>query len=217
MTSEDLPEILQQGDLPTDAYIRRLQDLIVELMLSEARLHSLATTDSLTGVKNRRAFDERLEHEFRCALRYEQHFSVMLLDIDHFKLYNDAHGHPTGDRVLIALGQLLIKTARSTDFVARYGGEEFGVLLPMCNVESSIEAGNRVRAAVATWPWELGRLTVSIGLATGSATTQSAVELIEEADRALYASKRTGRNCVTHAEQLQTAGRSTRTTGSVNS
>ncbi len=117
---------------------------------ANAQLAALAVTDGLTGLKNHRAFKERLAEEFHRAARYQLPFALLLLDVDHFKTYNDAFGHPAGDDVLRRVGVLLRENVRDTDFAARYGGEEVVVLLPFTGAAlyKSKEAGrNRVTAA----------------------------------------------------------------------
>ncbi|MFQ3669788.1 MAG: GGDEF domain-containing protein, partial [Fimbriimonadaceae bacterium] len=110
-----------------------------------------------------------------------------------------AAGHPTGDRVLVQIAQVLSGSVRGTDFVARYGGEEFAVLLPFCPADRSVEVAERIRAAIASQEFPVGRVTVSIGVSTTSPGAEIGEDqLIESADSALYRAKRAGRNCVFH-------------------
>jgi diguanylate cyclase (GGDEF)-like protein/PAS domain S-box-containing protein len=162
-------------------------------------LESLATTDGLTGIKNHRALHERLWEEYERALRYNTPLSVLMLDVDKFKQYNDAYGHPAGDVVLRQVARILQEAARSSDIVARYGGEEFVVVLPGANVEEAKIVAERLRCAIERAAWPEQTVTISIGAATLSPATLHADALLASADTALYRSKRRGRNCVTHA------------------
>ncbi len=172
------------------------------LELQNARLAELASTDELTGVKNRRRFREDLELLFAQAQRQESPLSVILLDIDRFKEYNDAFGHPAGDQVLRTFGALLRESVRGHDVVARYGGEEFVVLLPATDAAEALEVAERLRTAVAGCDWPHRPVTTSLGIATSSSETPDESALVELADRALYSSKQAGRNRTTHASRL---------------
>ncbi len=161
-------------------------------------LEALATTDGLTGLKNRRTFGARLVEEHARAVRYHQPLSLLLLDVDHFKQYNDAFGHPAGDAVLKSVAEMLGLTARDTDMAARYGGEEFAVILPFTDEAGALIIAERVRAVIADADWEKRPVTVSIGVGTLSLDTPTPDALIACADSALYQSKEAGRNRVTH-------------------
>ncbi len=165
---------------------------------ANARLKALATTDGLTGAKNRAAFNDALAEQYRRATRHGHPLSVVLMDVDHFKLFNDTFGHPAGDEVLKTVARTLRDTARTTDFVARYGGEEFVVILPDTDFGGAMVLAERFRRAVAAVPWDMRAVTVSVGVATLTATTTDAAGLLREADNALYESKRAGRNRVNH-------------------
>lgn len=169
-----------------------------QLEETNQELETLATTDGLTGLKNRRTFGAELAEEHARAIRYRQPLSLLLLDVDHFKQYNDAHGHPAGDAVLRRVAEELSRTARDTDMAARYGGEEFAVILPFTDEAGSLAIAERVRAAIAGGGWELPPVTVSIGVGTLSLDTPTPDSLIACADSALYQSKEAGRNRVTH-------------------
>jgi diguanylate cyclase (GGDEF)-like protein/PAS domain S-box-containing protein len=171
---------------------RQLEELNV-------RLEALATTDGLTGLKNHRTFQERLLEEVRRAVRYGAPLSILMLDVDRFKTYNDAFGHPAGDAILRKIAEVIKTTARTTDVVARYGGEEFAVILPETDREQARIAAERFRAAIEATPWPEWAVTASFGVATLARTASDSVALIAQADAALYQSKRIGRNCVTHA------------------
>ncbi len=124
-----------------------------QLERQNARLAELASTDELTGVKNRRRFREDLELLFAQARRQGTPLSLILLDIDHFKEYNDSFGHPAGDEVLKAFGATLRETVRGHDVVARYGGEEFVVLLPATAADEAVDVAERLRSAIAGRGW----------------------------------------------------------------
>lgn len=163
-------------------------------------LASQAITDGLTGLRNHRAFQEQLALVFEQSVRYQRSLSLVLFDVDHFKLFNDTFGHPAGDAILCRVATVLQESARATDFVARYGGEEFALILLETDAEGAERAAERVRTALAAQTWEQREITVSGGLATLLATMTSPAELLEAADKALYASKAAGRNRMTHAE-----------------
>lgn len=167
-----------------------------ELTEANAALARLATHDGLTGLFNRRRFDEALREHFLLQRRTGQPFAVMLIDADHFKTVNDTWGHPTGDAVLRQLADILREHTRQTDFVARYGGEEFILLLAGTGQEDEIRhAGERIRRAVedATFPG-VGKLSVSLGSSCPLADDADESQVVERADRALYVSKTSGRN-----------------------
>lgn len=190
---------------------RREQELESQRQqLEEANklLEELATRDGLTGLKNHRSLTERLQEEWSRALRYSTPLSVLMLDIDRFKKFNDDFGHLAGDEVLQNVASLLQKMARETDFVARYGGEEFVVLLPATAHQGAGVLAERFRAAVAEGPWTKRAITCSVGSATfvpgieGANQISTATALLAAADAALYQSKHHGRNRVTQSPQL---------------
>lgn len=160
------------------------------------QLQKVASTDGLTGIANRRAFDTVLERELARASRAGTMVSLVMLDIDHFKKFNDDHGHQSGDDVLRAVAASLALECREYDTAARYGGEEFAVVLPNCSPEEARAAAERLRLAVAGADSPLP-VTVSAGIATFPINGQDPVSVVTAADEALYESKRAGRNCVT--------------------
>lgn len=165
-------------------------------------LAEIALSDPLTGLRNRRAFEEDLQREAPRADREGAALSLLIVDVDHFKAFNDRFGHPAGDDALRAVARLLREHARRSDSVARIGGEEFAVLLPDTDVEGALALAERFRAAVERHEWPDRAVTVSIGVATvRQASGDTAAALVREADRALYRSKSGGRNRVTHAER----------------
>ena len=176
----------------------------------EDELSSQALTDSLTGLANRRAFDETLVREWKRTIREGSQISLLLLDIDHFKEFNDEYGHQAGDDCLRAVAAAVQGAVRDTDIVARYGGEEIAVILPSTNTGGAVEAAEKVRFAVealqlshSSGPGNQGWLTASIGAATAlarhGATMKMPESLLLAADNALYRAKHEGRNRVATA------------------
>jgi diguanylate cyclase (GGDEF)-like protein len=178
---------------------RKLQVQQEHLIEANMRLEALATIDGLTGLKNRRTFEERLAQELTRSKRSHGPLALLLLDIDHFKSFNDTFGHPRGDEVLRMVARLLSRSIRDTDFAARYGGEEFAIILPDTDREGAMQMGERLREAIEQALWTERPITISVGAATTSAETISTDLLIDDADRALYRSKQKGRNLVTMA------------------
>lgn len=176
------------------------------LISHSERLSREAVTDSLTGAYNRRFFDERFTAEFSRAQRQNIPLSLIMLDVDYFKPYNDKYGHPAGDRVLISVVKALkSQLNRPTDVVARYGGEEFAIILPDSGSEGSQIVAEKLRTTVfdLNIPHSeseiAGRITTSIGIASYQPGTSCNTDcFIEAADAALYSAKHGGRNCVRH-------------------
>src|SRR3954454_10863400 len=174
-----------------------------ELVATNDRLTVMASIDMLSGLGNRRGFQSRLDFEWMKAQQYDTELSVLMIDVDHFKLYNDTYGHPEGDACLTRLGETLSGIAADTfGFAARYGGEEFCLLLPNTAAARALEIGETVRAAVQALAMPHATsshqtVTVSVGVAcTTPNDTQRPGDLIEAADAALYAAKHRGRNTV---------------------
>jgi diguanylate cyclase (GGDEF)-like protein len=176
----------------------------LELQEVNAKLEALATVDGLTGVKNRRALEQQLEAEVARSRRYKTPLSLILLDVDKFKQYNDTFGHIAGDGVLQEVAQLLQSSVRTIDFVARYGGEEFVVLLPNTDQDGALILAERLRAKIEQAPWKQRAVTASFGIAGLTEEMAARSELTAAADRALYHSKESGRNRVTHVQQMPT-------------
>jgi diguanylate cyclase (GGDEF)-like protein len=174
-----------------------------ELLASNDRLTVIASIDMLSGLANRRGFQSRLDFEWMKAQQYDSALSLLMIDVDHFKLFNDTYGHPEGDACLTRLGETLAGIAAETmGFAGRYGGEEFCLLLPNTDLSRAMEIGEIVRTAVAglAMPHATSSyqtVTVSVGVAcTKPNNTQQPGDLIEAADAALYAAKHRGRNAV---------------------
>ena len=173
------------------------QILDADALLAEAR------TDALTGLKNRRAFNEELNRQFAQRQRQGIVFSLLLIDLDQFKQVNDTHGHPAGDLVLQTVADLLTKTLREMDLVYRYGGDEFAVICPGSRLREAATAAERIRQAVERTPVQLGdgsnSLTLSVGVAEVGGS-EIADGLLQRTDEALYAAKHAGRNRVRQSD-----------------
>lgn len=172
-----------------------------ELVQVNQTLERLSTTDALTGLGNHRLFQERLDAYFDYHLQSGTALSCVLIDVDHFKSYNDTFGHLEGDDVLAKLGQILKSFVNNAGLAFRYGGEEFALLFPgekLREVEGRMEA---LRSQIEGVDWPLRRVTVSIGVAETSPTIQTKTALFDAADKALYAAKEHGRNTVRVLEQ----------------
>ena len=177
-----------------------LEQLRTELEAVNARLEVEATTDGLTGLLNHLTFKRSLDESFALARETGAPLSVMLLDVDRFKSYNDSFGHPAGDDVLRRVAKILQECTRGTDCVARYGGEEFVVVMPHTDAMGALEVTERVRQGIEKDAWPHRAVTASFGVATLHADTDSPRELVSAADEALYRSKQAGRNRMSHAD-----------------
>ena len=167
------------------------------LRVANRKLRRLSRIDALTGLSNRGAIDQRLAEEILRARREGTALSAIMLDIDHFKLVNDQHGHVCGDDVLRALSARVRRLARTTDIVGRYGGEEFLFVLPHTASAEAEGLAERLRARIAETPIAGLTVTASFGVSTCPAGEPlSALELLERADAALYRAKNAGRNRV---------------------
>lgn len=184
--------------------VRQIQREALLLEEANEELRQLSALDGLTGIANRRAFEERIDEEWRRAVRDSASIALLMIDIDHFKLYNDRYGHLQGDDCLVHLAQGLRRAvSRPADFIARYGGEEFAVILPDTDLHGAVNVAENLRSRVAT----LGirheaspvhhAVTISVGAATVVPSPEMGVAvLIAAADRTLYRAKQNGRNRV---------------------
>lgn len=176
------------------------------IALEKAKLleqtQELAITDGLTALYNHRYFHERMEAELARAARYDRPLSLILIDVDHFKSYNDNNGHPAGDVLLRRVAETIRSCSRQSDIVARYGGEEFAVLLPETGTQAAFNSAERIRKKLASlkFPGEdkqpLGRVTLSAGVATYPTHASTKEDLLKKADALLYLAKENGRNQV---------------------
>ncbi|MDD3150165.1 MAG: GGDEF domain-containing protein, partial [Candidatus Gastranaerophilales bacterium] len=163
--------------------------------------YKLATTDGLTNLYNHRYFQEHMTNSIETCKRYDSHFSLLLIDIDFFKKFNDTYGHQAGDAVLKQVAGLLKKTVRNSDLVARYGGEEMAIVLSNTDLEEALTTADKVCRAVADKPFKLSEqvtvnVTISLGVATYPQHGYAPQLLIEFADQGLYRAKENGRNQV---------------------
>jgi diguanylate cyclase (GGDEF)-like protein len=186
-----------------DDMARKLADREEELQIANQHLEELASLDGLTGLANRRGFDRELEREWQRAAGRSQPLALMMIDIDHFKLFNDRYGHVRGDACLRAVGETLsLITLEEAVLVARYGGEEFALLLPGLGIARTTALAEEARRTIEDLlivhdEATSGFVTISIGVESQVPEPgQAAADLVEAADRALYAAKRRGRNTV---------------------
>ena len=182
--------------------LKLLQDQLLE---KNAQLEALSVTDVLTGLANRRRLMTRMDEEVQRARRYKTPLSVVMIDIDHFKLVNDTYGHAMGDEVLRNIGAMLKASVRTTDLAARYGGEELTLVLPHTDIPAAIQVAENLRQKFADMVHELDgaslQKTISMGVAArdGQSEIPHAEDLLKHADEALYRAKQSGRNRVESA------------------
>ena len=202
-------EVRAQADklAALNAELRIVQE---ELQLSHKKLEELnrsleeqAATDPMTKLPNFRVFSETLEREVAQAIRNGLPLSLLMLDVDHFKEFNDRHGHLAGDEALKQIGDLLRANVRGGDLAARYGGEEFAIIMPYTPMAAANMAAERIRSSVNKLKTAKGPLTVSIGVACLSLHARDQEALVREADAALYSAKFNGRNCVVSAPMVR--------------
>ena len=202
-TIEAAVESMQAGaaDFVTKPVPAAVLHIRIQKVLEHSHTRRLASTDGLTELYNHRTFQERLAQEVDRVNRYGRPLSLVMIDVDDFKSYNDMYGHPQGDIALRELARLLREASRTSDIVARYGGEEFAIILPETDRVNAQKIGHRLREQVELYPFPgeerlpRGALTISVGVATH--TRDSTKEaLLQSADAALYKAKRAGRNRV---------------------
>jgi len=199
--NKQLLEIQAELENQKDELENQNEELITmqeELAHANELLVGLASTDGLTGLKTHRTFQERLAEEWECIGRTGRPLSVILLDIDHFKHFNDTYGHPGGDEVLRGVARLLEENTRPSDIVARYGGEEMAIIAPETDASAAYILAERLRSAMEAAQWPFERVTASFGVSTSCPAMVNQTNLVADADAALYVSKVTGRNRVSH-------------------
>lgn len=191
---------------------QQAQKYLDDLEQANSKLLELSITDELTQLFNVRHFKHELVEEHERAKRYNYPYSLLFIDIDHFKKYNDNHGHKAGDMVLSKLGELLMDSVRASDIVARYGGEEFVVLCPFTSSDEGFEIAERLRQIIEGNEFilpgfedvdEVKSITVSIGIASFPHHGHTPEEVLKTSDKALYKSKHNGRNIVTLSQLLE--------------
>jgi diguanylate cyclase (GGDEF)-like protein/PAS domain S-box-containing protein len=203
-TTDDVPTIGTAEASFKTTFAGQLGLSIANIRLREA-LRNQSVKDALTGLYNRRYLEETLEREVRRAARAEQSLGLLMLDLDHFKQFNDTYGHDAGDAVLRATGSFLVNSVRAEDVVCRFGGEEFVVILPTATLQAAHARADRIRSklgdlTVLHQGRSMGTITASIGVAALPTNGTSGKELIAAADAALYRAKREGRDRVVAAE-----------------
>lgn len=182
-------------------------DVIKKINFMYSHTKHLSVTDALTGLYNRRHFDNMIEREFLRAKRYSNDLSIALMDIDYFKKVNDTYGHLCGDYILKEVAYLILENFRKTDMVFRYGGEEILVILTETPLEKAVIPLERLRKSIENYPFNYDgqdiRITISIGAESINPEISDYEELINNADRALYQAKENGRNKVVTSLGLQ--------------
>lgn len=207
------PEILDEIQSNIEEIIKSFpisesnkMDVIKKINFMYSQTKHMSVTDSLTGLFNRRYFENTYEREFLRAKRYSNEMSIAVLDVDYFKKINDTYGHLCGDYVLKEIAYLTLQTFRKTDIVFRYGGEEIVVILTETSLEKAIIPLERLRKAIENYPFNYDsndiRVTVSIGVEALHSEITSAENLLGNADRALYIAKEQGRNRVITSSDL---------------
>ena len=181
-------------------YLENISDIKYSMTSFETskadHIARVATTDKLTGLYMRHIFNEMLEKEFQLFLRKGEPLSLLMIDIDNFKNYNDTYGHQGGDEVLQKIGEILLHTVRKSDICCRYGGEELVVIMPQTEYETALDVAERIRGNIEKIDLQGKNVTVSIGVSWAASFIKTAKELLKLADNALYKAKNQGKNKV---------------------
>lgn len=191
---KNIEDIILNFDIPEGNKL----DVIKKINFMYSQTRYMSVTDPLTGLYNRRHFEDNLEREFLRAVRYDNNLSFAIIDVDFFKKVNDTYGHSYGDYVLKEVAYLILQTFRKTDMVFRYGGEEFAVIITETPIEKAVIPLERLRKSISEYPFSYNgtkiKVTVSIGVSEVNKQTESVHQLFENADKALYKAKENGRN-----------------------
>ena len=191
---KNIEDIILNFDIPEGNKI----DVIKKINFMYSQTRHMSVTDALTGLYNRRHFEDNLEREFLRASRYNNNLSFAIIDVDFFKKVNDTYGHSAGDYVLKEVAYLILQNLRKTDMVFRYGGEEFAVIITETPLKQALVPLERLRKSIEEYPFSYNgqnlQVTVSIGASEVNAQIETVHQLFEKADKALYRAKENGRN-----------------------
>lgn len=191
---KNIEDIIQNFDIPDSSKL----DVIKKINFMYSQTRYMSVTDALTGLYNRRHFEDNIEREFLRALRYKSDLSFAIIDVDFFKKVNDTYGHACGDYILKEVAYMILQTFRKTDMVFRYGGEEFTVILTETPLEKALIPLERLRKTIEEYPFIYAgnqiHVTISIGACGLNEKIDTVHKLFETADKALYKSKENGRN-----------------------
>jgi diguanylate cyclase (GGDEF)-like protein len=194
-------------ELSANSAYKTIQEIREKEKAHLIALEKLSVTDQLTGLRNRRYFDDHFAIERKRAKRYNKALSLIMIDIDNFKKINDAYGHQVGDSVLQAFSNLLQENVRPSDTISRWGGEEFIILLPSTSSENAIVVAQKIQSAVNLYHFsEVGNLTASFGVSNVEPNSNSNRDSVNQADQALYEAKKQGRNRVVAFKDIQPIG-----------
>lgn len=195
---QNIQSIIENFDVPEDNKL----DVIRKINFMYTKTKELSITDALTGLYNRRHFENTADREFLRAVRYKNNLTFAVIDIDFFKHINDTYGHLCGDKILKEVAFILTESFRKTDMVFRYGGEEFVIILPETNSQNAQIPLERLRKAIENNHFKFKtqeiKVTISVGYASNIEDCEDAIELFSYADEALYQSKENGRNQITN-------------------
>lgn len=197
------------GAIETLTNISKEKRSQMALQESEERYKRLSITDNLTGLYNRRLFTENLMIELERTQRYHQYFSLCIIDLDNFKLMNDAYGHLFGDQILKKFGHIIQNNLRKTDTAYRYGGEEFAIIFPGTSLEGAEKVASRIRVELSVFAFanessnKRIRVTASLGITSSSTSDEQIEHVIKRADKALYKAKKTGKNKIEISREME--------------
>lgn len=209
MRIKELHDELESSHVALEQALERERSLMARLRRDNENLQRLVTTDPLTHVQNVRSYNDLLAHEWKIAKRYNQPLSLLMMDVDHFKVVNDTYGHPAGDYMLKELAVIFKQSVRESDVVARTGGEEFSILLPKSDRAQALQFAQRIRQQVADRDFAVFGKHIRATISIGAATCPADAEIVEPqmlvyfADQCLLHAKETGRNRVVAVADLE--------------